>query len=104
MKQQEITIRLPVDERQILFETMQLAKGNSYSGPWRFIDVAGMIAGLLLGAGENLEQALPHRIMRDLRALAWVEEEKKRQETNENVGGLRQGNGPFESIRYKPYC
>jgi hypothetical protein len=69
MKQQEITIRLPVDEKQILFETMQLAKGNSYSGPWRFIDVAGMIAGLLLAAGENLEQTLPHRITRDLDAL-----------------------------------
>jgi hypothetical protein len=75
MKQQEVAIRLPVDEKQILFETMQLAKRDSYSGPWRFIDVAGMIARLLLDAGENLEQALPHRIMRDVRALARVEEE-----------------------------
>jgi hypothetical protein len=40
MAEQEIGIRLPVDEKQVLFETMQLAKRKSYSGPWRFFDLA----------------------------------------------------------------
>jgi hypothetical protein len=74
MEEQEIGIRLPVDEKQVLFETMQLAKRKSYSGPWRFFDVARMIAGLLSTAGENLEEALPHRMTREVADIAWPAE------------------------------
>jgi hypothetical protein len=74
MEEQEIGIRLPVNEKQVLFETMQLAKRKSYSGPWRFFDVARLAAGLLSNAGENLEQSLPHRMTRDVADLAWLDE------------------------------
>jgi len=77
MKQQEIAVRLPVDEKQILFESVQLARRNSYSGPWRFVDVAGMIAGLLLSVGENLGKLLPHRLTKEVEALAWVDSDDR---------------------------
>lgn len=74
MEKQSRTIRLPVDEKELLLEARQLAKRNAYDGPWRFTDVARMIAGLLSSAGENLEETLPHRLMREVSAVAWPAE------------------------------
>jgi hypothetical protein len=74
MEKRPQTIRLPVDEKEVLFEARQLAKRNSYDGPWRFIEVARRIAGLLSSAGESLEEALPHRFTRNVSAVAWPDE------------------------------
>jgi hypothetical protein len=64
----ELRVTLPVDEKKITFETTALAEHAAYTGPWRFIDVARSIAGVLAEAGENLDVTLRYRLIRDISA------------------------------------
>jgi hypothetical protein len=68
-KEKELRVVLPAHQRKILFEVTQLEEHAGFEGPWRFIDVARSIVKALLVAGENIEDILPYRLIKDVASL-----------------------------------
>jgi hypothetical protein len=66
MEEKELRVTLPVDEKGICFDLMQLDKHASYRGPWTFVDVARSIAEILFEAGEDVENTLRYRLITDI--------------------------------------
>jgi hypothetical protein len=62
-EQKELDVRLPEHEKRITFDVTKSGAHAQLKGPWRFIDMARLIANALINAGESLDSALPYRMI-----------------------------------------
>jgi hypothetical protein len=69
IQEKELSVTLPAHERKIIFETSKPERHAAYEGPWRFADVARIIAGVLIEAEETLEDTLRYRLIRDVTTI-----------------------------------
>src|SRR5215467_7539422 len=54
----ELTISLPVHDADVVFEVADFAKHRQFEGPWRFIDIAQVLAQYLSNSGEDIDSVL----------------------------------------------
>jgi len=61
-----LSITLPAHSREIIFELTNQARPQAFEGPYRFLDVARVVKNTLAELGEDLDAALPHRLIANL--------------------------------------
>jgi len=62
----ELTISLPVHDADVVFEVADFAKHRQFEGPWRFIDIAQMLAQYLSNSGEDIDSVLSYRVIKNI--------------------------------------
>jgi hypothetical protein len=69
IRERELTVSLPVHDKELLFAISDPEQHGRYTGPWRFVDVARAVAALLLQeTGESVNAILPNRLIRNIDA------------------------------------